>query len=104
MTDRMLRVMPAALRDADILRLKMRLIDAVAPSLQKVPAKDLNRQNVRASLDKTLESFNSGYSISMAVSLQVVDAALADLIGYGPLELLLDDPEISEINAIFIPE
>jgi pilus assembly protein CpaF len=28
---------------------------------------------------------------------QVVDAALADLIGYGPLELLLSDPDISEI-------
>jgi pilus assembly protein CpaF len=36
-----------------------------------------------------------------------VDAALADLIGYGPLELLLTDPEINEImvngaNIIFV--
>jgi pilus assembly protein CpaF len=99
MTDRLLRVTPASLRDPNVLRLKSRLIDAVASTLQKVPSKELTRNNVRSLLDKTLESFNQGYSISMAVSLQVVDAALSDLIGYGPLDLLLDDPEISEIMA-----
>jgi pilus assembly protein CpaF len=97
MTDRMLRVTPPALQDAEILRLKARLVNTIAPALQKVPSKDLTRKNVRDWLDKTLESFNPGYSISMAVCLQVVDSALADLIGYGPLELLMSDSEISEI-------
>lgn len=97
MTDRMLRVIPPALQDAEILRLKARLVNTIAPALQKVPSKDLTRKNVRDWLDKTLESFNPGYSISMSVCLQVVDSALADLIGYGPLELLLIDSEISEI-------
>jgi pilus assembly protein CpaF len=99
MTERVLRVTPASLRDAESLRLKARLIEAIAPALQKVPSQELTRKNVRAWLEKTLESFNLGFSISMAVTLQVIDAALADLVGYGPLELLLDDPEISEVMA-----
>ena len=99
MTDRMLSVTPAALRDADILRLKARLIEAIGPSLQKVPSKDLTHKNVRIWLEKTLESFSPGDSISAAVHQLVVDTALADLIGYGPLEMLLGDPEISEIMA-----
>ena len=97
MTDNMLNVTPPALRDADILSLKMRMINTVAPALQKVSVKDLSRQNVYLWLDKTLENLNAGQLISATVRQQVVDAAVADLIGYGPLELLLGDPQISEV-------
>lgn len=33
----------------------------------------------------------------MATRIQIVESALADLVGYGPLEFLLRDPDISEI-------
>jgi len=97
MTKFFLSVIPPSLRDADILQLKQRMINTVAPALQKVPSKDLNRQNVRIWLEKTLENIAPGLSISGTVHQQLVDSAVADLIGYGPLELLLVDPQISEI-------
>ncbi len=97
MSDRMIRVMPPALSDPNILRIKARLISVIAPELQKIPAHQLNRQTVHMGLEKTLDSFNVNYSMSATVRLAVVDAALADLVGYGPLEHLLVDGEISEI-------
>jgi pilus assembly protein CpaF len=97
MVDRLLNVIPPALRDADLLRLKARLNNTLAPALQKVPSKDLTRPNVRDWLEKTLDSFNLGQALSGVIRQQLVDAALADLIGYGPLELLLVDAAISEV-------
>ena len=97
MPEPFLQVVPPALRDPDFLRLKNRLINTLAPALQKVPAKELSRENVRLWLEKTLESFNPGQLMSTPVRQQLLDAALADIIGYGPLELLLSDPLISEV-------
>ena len=97
MADFFLKVLPPALREAKILQLKMRMINTIAPALQKVPAKDLTRQNVRLWLEKTLENINPEFFIAADVRQQIVDAAAADLIGYGPLELLLVDPQISEV-------
>jgi pilus assembly protein CpaF len=97
MTGQMLLVTPPALRDTEVIKLKMRLINAVAPAMQNVATKDLTRQNVRAWIEKTLDSFNPGQFISSKVGQQLVDAAVADLIGYGPLELLLIDPAITEV-------
>jgi len=97
MSDDLLRVIPPALQDTEILHLKARLINTLAPALQKVPSKDLTRPNVRIWLEKALESFGSDFPFSQAIRQQVLDAALADLIGYGPLELLLNDNEISEV-------
>jgi hypothetical protein len=50
MTDRMLRVTPPALQDAEILRLKARLVNTIAPALQKVPSKDLTRKKFQPGL------------------------------------------------------
>jgi pilus assembly protein CpaF len=97
MMDRMMMVMPPALRDGDVLNLKLRLINMVTPAMQKVATKDLTRQNVRIWVEKTLESLNPGQFMSTTVGQQLVDAAVADMIGYGPLELLLVDPAVSEI-------
>lgn len=97
MADYFLSVIPPALRDADVLQLKLRMINTVAPALQKVASRDLNRQNVRVWLEKTLENINPGLSIPGHVRQELVDAAVADLIGYGPLELLLADQQISEV-------
>jgi len=97
MKDHMLMVTPPALRDRDVLKLKMRIINSVAPSMQNVPDKELTRANVRAWVEKTLESFGPGQFISSTVGQQLMDAAVADMVGYGPLELLLGDPAISEV-------
>jgi pilus assembly protein CpaF len=67
--------------------------------------KGLDREALRRSL---LDAFgNTKANLKPAIRDKVVDAALADLIGYGPLELLLPDPQINEImvngaNPIFI--
>jgi pilus assembly protein CpaF len=54
-----------------------------------------DRQAVRALVLKGME--NSRAELTPEVRDQVVDSAVADLIGYGPLEPLLRDAEISEI-------
>ena len=46
MTEKMLRVMPPALGDPNILRIKSHLVETVSPDLQKIPAGQLSRQVV----------------------------------------------------------
>jgi pilus assembly protein CpaF len=97
MAEKMMQVMPPALRDENILRIKSRIVDLVSPELQKIPTTQLTRQAVRQYLEKVFDGQRLGDSISPAVRQQIVDSALADLVGYGLLELLLGDPEISEV-------
>ncbi len=97
MMNQLLHLTPVALLDPEILRLKAQLIETIAPALQKIPSKDLTQKNVQLWLEKTLEKFRPDDSISAEAGQQVVEAALADLIGYGPLEPLLADHAISEI-------
>src|SRR5258706_16091063 len=97
MAEKIMHVMPSALRDENILRTKSRIVDLVAPDLQKIPSSQLNRRVVREHLEKGLDEQKVGDNIGSAVRQQLVDSALADLIGYGPLELLLGNPGISEI-------
>ncbi|RPH60391.1 MAG: CpaF family protein [Chloroflexi bacterium] len=97
MAENFLRYIPPALRDENILRIKARLISIITPELQKLPSAQLNRQNVRAGLEKIMNAQNLAQGLSSDVRQQIVDSALADLVGYGPLDLLLADGEISEI-------
>ncbi|MGC1378197.1 MAG: CpaF family protein [Anaerolineales bacterium] len=97
MAEKLMQVMPPALRDENILRIKSRIVDLVAPELQKIPTSQLTRQAVRQYLEKVFDAQRLGESISADVRGQIVDSALADLVGYGLLELLLNNPEISEV-------
>lgn len=97
MPEKIMQVMPPALRDENILRIKSRMVDMIAPELQKIPAGQLTRPVVRQYLEKVFDGLRLGESISAPVRQQIVDSALADLVGYGLLELVLNDPEISEI-------
>jgi pilus assembly protein CpaF len=97
MVEKMMLVMPPALRDGSILRIKLRLVDLVAPDLQKIPANQLSRQVVRQHLENVFDGQHLGDGISAPVRQQILQSALADLVGYGVLELLLEDPEVSEI-------
>ncbi len=92
-----LAVIPPALKDESVLQTKTRLVNTVAPELQRVPSAQLTRSNVRGWLEKALESLQVAYSYPASVRQQIVDSALADILGYGPLEPLLAIPEVSEI-------
>ena len=82
--------------DARLLRLKEFLINAVSTEMQnQAGMHQQNREVVRRSLLEAYEGTKA--NLKPEVRDQVVDSVLADLIGYGPLELLLPDPEISEI-------
>jgi len=82
--------------DPRLLRLKHYLLDSVSTGMQDpLTGKGLDRQELRAVL---LEAFGrTGADLKPALRDRVLDAALADLVGYGPLELLLPDPLINEI-------
>jgi pilus assembly protein CpaF len=97
MPERFIQYLPPALKDENILRLKARLINVLAPELQKIPAAQLTRQNVRTGLEKVCEAQGLAQSLSAGARQAVLDSALADLVGYGPLDLLLADDAISEI-------
>lgn len=97
MPDRLIEVIPPALRDESVLRLKARLVSLITPELQKIPSSQLTRANVRLGLEKTLAALTPGGGLPAVTLHELVESALADLVGYGPLELLLRDPEINEI-------
>jgi pilus assembly protein CpaF len=96
MPEQLMRLLPPLMRDENVIRLKNHLSNAVAPELQKMSIDQQNRKAVHEVLEKTLERLNIG-ALPANIRQMVLDAALADLIGYGPLEFLLSDPDISEI-------
>jgi len=97
MIDRMHRVVPPALLTEAVLQIKARLVNQIAPGLQKIPSAQLTRATVKTGLERTLDSYNEVQGLAMSTRNQIVESALADLVGYGPLEWLLHDPEINEI-------
>ncbi len=90
-----LHALPPILRDPNVLKLKGQLISAVLPELQKLPAGQQTRKTVRQWLEQALGRFSP--NLPAEIRAQIIESGLADLIGYGPLELLLADPEVSEI-------
>ena len=97
MDDHFLVVTPPTLRDAALLSVKTRLINYAAPELQKIATVELTRKNVSTWLENALDQLYPNSTLLPFVRMQVLDAATADLIGYGPLELLLADQQINEI-------
>ncbi len=90
-----LTYIPPMLQDPRVQRLKEHLITQVAPDLQKLPARQQTRDTVRQILERAFAQLQIGMPPAQR-DLFLKDA-LADLVGYGPLEYLLDDPQISEI-------
>jgi pilus assembly protein CpaF len=92
--------------DSTLRQLKEYLARAVSSDMQDQAAfQQQNREAVRRSL---LEAYAlTKADLKPELRDLAIDSALADLIGYGPLELLLPDPEISEImvngpNQVFV--
>jgi len=82
--------------DANLLKLKEFLVNAISHEMQNQSSG--NQQNRQAVRLLVLEAFEQAkVNLTTETRDRVVDSALADLIGYGPLEVLLPDPEISEI-------
>jgi pilus assembly protein CpaF len=82
--------------DARLPRLKEYLLNSVSTELQSQSTlHQQNRETVRRLLLAAYERTKADFQPEARD--RAVDAALADLVGFGPLELLLPDPEISEI-------
>jgi pilus assembly protein CpaF len=86
---------PAVLREPSMLRLKTHLTAQVAQDLQHTPFEKQTREAVRAALEKRLA--DTKLDIAPQFRTQILDAAQADLIGYGPIEWALRDESVSEI-------
>ncbi|HTX91494.1 MAG TPA: CpaF family protein [Anaerolineales bacterium] len=87
---------PFSQSDPRLLKLKEYLVSAVSPEMQgQATEKAPDRESVRRLL---LEAFDrTKADLKAELRDRIVASALADLVGYGPLELLLSDPAISEI-------
>jgi len=94
--DHTLSLFPAILREPKIQQLKAQLINLVTPDLQKLPLAQQSRKGVLTRLEAALDSLSAA-GIPARVREQLLQSAVGDLIGYGPLEWVLHDPEISEI-------
>ena len=82
--------------DPRLLKLKQYLISTVSPEMQnqstlRTPDRDMVRRLLLVALERAKAD------LPLEVRDRVVEAAVADLVGYGPLELLLGDLEATEI-------
>ena len=82
--------------DPRLLKLKEYLVSAVAPEMQN---QSTLKQPERESLRNLLLEVYKRTKTELVPEMRdfIINSALADLIGYGPIDLLLPDPEISEI-------
>lgn len=84
-------------RDPRLLRLRAFLTEKIFLEMADHPESERQDRNmVRKWLVEALQATPAA-DLEPTLRDQVVASALADLIGYGPLEMLLADPEISEI-------
>lgn len=98
MPNELISVLPAILRDPKTLAIKNRMVSLVSAELQKLPQAEQTREVVRGRLDSTLNQLTGGgQSVPAEFRQQLLESALADLLGYGPLDWLLKDTEASEI-------
>jgi len=82
--------------DPRLVKFKQYLIQSASTELQsRLTGKAQDREIVRGLLQGIYEKSKAG--LTPEVRDVVIGAALAELVGYGPLEWLLSDPETSEI-------
>ncbi len=84
------------LPQADVTQFKYQLIDKVAQMIENDPALvNENRQAITGYLEQTYQELNPEFSDS--VKTHLFKEVLDDLFGFGPLQPLLDDPDITEV-------
>jgi pilus assembly protein CpaF len=96
MTENIIQFVPIIFKEPKIQQIKRRIVELVTPQLQKIVVSGSNREQVQRYLEAALKTLDIN-NMPAQVRQQIVDSALADLIGYGPLELLLQDNQINEI-------
>jgi|SRR5271157_1360950 len=83
-------------RDQRLVKLKNYLTETASQQIQAGPAaRPQSPQEVRPLLVEIFKQ--SQAELTSEIRDQVIDAALADLIGYGPLDAILNDAEVNEI-------
>jgi pilus assembly protein CpaF len=97
--------MPASLDPNSLAQLKSYLSNALTQELQAHPPTEEPRRAAWQALEKIRT--RAGIPLEGELRSQVFQQVIADLLGYGPIQSLLDDPSISEImvngaKAIFI--
>lgn len=90
----------------DVNKVKYHLIDRVAVLMETNHAiLDEDRQTISGYLEQAYQELNPGFSDSFKT--QMFKEMLNEILGFGPLQPLLDDPDISEvmvngINKIYV--
>ncbi len=88
--------MPSRLSSADLARLKKYLIETVSRSLESIEIDPIQKKGVvRERLNALLEQMR--VPLPADVRKELIEVVLNDVVGYGPIQPLLDDDEISEI-------
>jgi len=83
-------------QDSNMLKLKAYLISTVSREFNQVSASTDERVAlVKESLNKTYEQ--TGVKLPESLRRELFRQVLDDLIGYGPIQPLLDEPDISEV-------
>lgn len=80
----------------DISRLRDYLIDRVTPDLE---AKKTDSEDYRTWVAQIIQSAydQTGLHLPKEISQRVINMAFNEIVGYGPIQPLLDDPEVSEV-------
>ncbi|MEX2587083.1 MAG: CpaF family protein [Actinomycetota bacterium] len=88
---------PAAPTDWGVMKRRVRdaLLEELGPKLYTKTEPEELKAVVMENLDKALESAN--VTVSLTQRSKFAAEVAADLLGYGPLETLLDDPSLTEI-------
>lgn len=88
--------MPSRLSSADLARLKKYLIETVSRSLEGIEIDPIQKKGVVCErLNALLEQMR--VPLPADVRKELIEVVLNDVVGYGPIQPLLDDDEISEI-------
>ena len=84
------------LDDATMVKLKAYLIDTVANEFNRISISPVERDTVvREGLTKAYEQ--TGLKLPESLRNQLFEDILDEVIGFGPIQPLLDDPEINEV-------
>jgi pilus assembly protein CpaF len=87
---------PSSITSLDIKNLKKQLISDVSRELESENPPEDQRRNVVSKLLKTVYS-NLRTQLDASVRDQLLRDIMDEILGYGPIQPLLDDPDISEI-------
>lgn len=97
MVDHFVSVLPPILLEGRVQQAKKRLLEIVTPELQKISGPQASsRDNVQKHLEAALVSMGA-QNMPAEVREPLIASALADLVGYGPIEWLLKDEQVNEI-------